>query len=192
MNLFIETPQQASTRMAAERRRESDAWLQAVQDEYEAQRAHGAEPDRADDPLSSWGAPDWSEFQRQMQDDGPRFGLGRLLGRRRAKRRAPRPEAAGGAAAAPARPHADPSYSISQESYREELAFHKRRGRRRRLAAVVRALALIVMVPVLLAAIFVGSYVLTCILNGASPEEVATLLGEMATRVTAFARELMA
>lgn len=191
MNLFIETPEQVSARMARNRRCESDPWLKAVQDEYAAERSSSrcgmGQSDAADDPLASWGAPDWSEFQRQMQDDRPWFDPRRLMGKGSAKRRARQREVeAQGDAAAMKRPQADSSYSVAQESYREELAFDKKRGRRRRLLAVMRAFALIIMIPVLLCAIFIGSYVLTCILNGASPEEVVELLGTMVSRIEEF------
>lgn len=77
----------------------------------------------------------------------------------------------------------DGSYSLEQESYQAEIAFDKRRTRRRKLLAAVRTLAAIVLVPVVLAAIFLVSYTLTCILSGASPEEVVELLGDLLRNV---------
>lgn len=64
------------------------------------------------------------------------------------------------------------AYSVQQDSYAQELAFDKRRARRRRWAQRLRTLAMIVLIPLGLAAIFLASYALTCILNGASPSEV--------------------
>lgn len=94
--------------------------------------------------------------------------------------------------AAPAGGVASESYSVQQDSYAQELAFDKRRTRRRRLGQRLRTLAMIVVIPLGLVAIFLASYALTCILNGTSPEEVlrhlAALgrrLGDVATAVRA-------
>lgn len=65
-------------------------------------------------------------------------------------------------------------------------------GRRRRIGACLRVLALIVLIPLGLAAVFVGSYVLTCIINGATPEEVLDVLAAMPSRVESFVRSVMA
>lgn len=77
----------------------------------------------------------------------------------------------------------DASYSIEQESYRREIAYDRDRARRRKALAVLRAVTVAVFVPVLLLCLFVGSYVLTCILNGASPREVVELLGELLAQI---------
>lgn len=77
----------------------------------------------------------------------------------------------------------DGSYSLEQESYQTELAFDRARTRRRKLAAVVRTIAAIALVPAVLAVVFVASYTLTCILNGATPQEVVELLGDLAHNV---------
>ena len=83
-------------------------------------------------------------------------------------------------------------YSVAQDAYREELAFQRRRARRRRIGACLRVLAFIVLIPLGLAAVFVGSYVLTCIINGATPEEVLDVLAAMPSRVESFVRSVMA
>ena len=95
-------------------------------------------------------------------------------------------------AVSPAGGAASENYSVQQDSYAQELAFDKRRTRRRRLGQRLRMLAMIVVIPLGLVAIFLVSYALTCILNGASPEEVlwhlAALgrrLGDVATAVRA-------
>lgn len=87
---------------------------------------------------------------------------------------------------------ASENYSVQQDSYAQELAFDKHRARRRRVGQRLRTLAMIVLIPLGLAAIFLASYALTCILNGASPNEVlqhlAALgqrLGDVATTVRA-------
>ncbi len=75
------------------------------------------------------------------------------------------------------------AYSVQQDSYAQELAFDKRRARRRRWAQRLRTLAMIVLIPLGLAAIFLASYALTCILNGASPNEVLQHLAALAQRL---------
>ena len=49
-----------------------------------------------------------------------------------------------------------------------------------------RAIGLLFGIPLLLVAVFVGSYVFTCIFNGATPEEVVELLSDMVTRCVSF------
>ena len=46
------------------------------------------------------------------------------------------------------------------------------------MLAVLRTLALILIVPVLLVAVFIASYALTFVLSGASPEEVVEALAD--------------
>ncbi len=75
------------------------------------------------------------------------------------------------------------AYSVQQDSYAQELAFDKRRARRRRWAQRLRTLAMIVLIPLGLAAIFLASYALTCILNGASPGEVLEHLAVLGQRL---------
>ena len=74
--------------------------------------------------------------------------------------------------ASPAGEAAPEAYSVQQDSYAQELAFDKRRARHRRWAQRLRTLAMVVLIPLGLAAIFLVSYALTCILNGVSPSEV--------------------
>ena len=85
----------------------------------------------------------------------------------------------------------DEAYSIEQEAYRDGLAFQKRRARRRKVLSVLRALALIVLVPVALVLVFLASYVLTCIFNGASPQEVVDLVGSLVHTAWDFVREAL-
>ena len=75
------------------------------------------------------------------------------------------------------------AYSVQQDSYAQELAFDKHRARRRRLGQRLRTLAMIVLIPLGLAAIFLASYALTCILNGASPSEVLQHLSALGQRL---------
>ncbi len=74
-------------------------------------------------------------------------------------------------------------YSVQQDSYREELAFDRARSRRRRMAAVLKVIALVIATPVALAVVFVAAYAFTCILNGATPDEVVVMLSDLANEV---------
>ena len=78
-----------------------------------------------------------------------------------------------------------PRYSLEQETYQEELAFHKRRLRTSRMASVARIVLAVVLIPLGLAALFVASYAFTCIIDGATPGEVVELLKGFAERVFA-------
>lgn len=78
---------------------------------------------------------------------------------------------------------ASEAYSVQQDSYAQELAFDKHRARRRRLGQRLRTLAMIVLIPLGLVAIFLASYALTCILNGASPNEVLQHLSALGQRI---------
>ena len=60
----------------------------------------------------------------------------------------------------------DSPHSVAYEEYQAELAFDRRRVRRRRVLAVLRTLVLILAVPVLLVAVFIASYALTFVLSG--------------------------
>lgn len=86
-------------------------------------------------------------------------------------------------AAVPGCESAPEAYSVQQDSYAQELAFDKRRARRRRVGQRLRTLAMIVLIPLGLAAIFLASYALTCILNGASPNEVLQHLAALGQRL---------
>ena len=85
-------------------------------------------------------------------------------------------------AAVPGCESAPEAYSVQQDSYAQELAFDKRRARRR-LGQRLRTLAMIVLIPLGLVAIFLASYALTCILNGASPNEVLQHLAALGQRL---------
>ncbi len=78
---------------------------------------------------------------------------------------------------------ASETYSVQQDSYAQELAFDKRRARHRRMGQCLRTLAMIVLIPLGLAVIFLVSYALTCILNGASPNEVLQHLSALGQRL---------
>lgn len=169
MDLFIETPRQVSERMERERRAQNDrrGALQGVPD------IASAPPGCSAASVVAGGRVGGEACAHQ----DVAAGAGRAQGFQAAA-----PQGAGRVG--------HEAYSVAQEAYRDELAFDKRRTRRRKRLAVLRVVGLIVGIPVLLAVVFVGSYVCTCILNGATPEEVAELLGEMAGHVTSFFAQL--
>ena len=82
------------------------------------------------------------------------------------------------------------AYSVQMQEYRDELDFDKKRARRRKILGVLKSLALIVLIPLLLAAVFLVSYALTCIANGATPSQMQELLLSFIERVIAFAAQL--
>lgn len=169
MDLFIKTPRQVSERMERERRVQDDR-----RDAPQGVPAVGAPPPgRGAVPVAAGGRAGDGACGRQDVT----AAAGRAQGFQAAA-----PQGAGRAGYE--------AYSVAQEAYREELAFDKRRTRRRKRLALLRVVGLIIGIPLLLAVVFVGSYVCTCILNGATPEEVAELLGEMAGHVTSFFAQL--
>lgn len=89
----------------------------------------------------------------------------------------------------PAAPGGQPEwerYSLEQETYRQERAYDRERTRRRKRHGILRALLTVILVPIVLIIAFVASYALTCILNGASPDEVVTLLGALWERIVGW------
>ncbi len=78
-------------------------------------------------------------------------------------------------------------YSIAQESYAAELDYNRKRHRVRRRRAILRVLLVIVLVPIVLFAAFVAAYALTCVLNGATPEEFLQLMSSLFDRMGTFA-----
>lgn len=174
MNLFIESPQQAAERRA--RLRESPgSW------------------DGSDEAGGS-SLFDGRDGARRVSDEA---GAGAPLPRERRGKRDAGADAARTTAAEPAQ-NATPAaasaaklpFSQAQHTYQEEIAYDRRRTRRRALGVVVRTLAFVVLLPLLLIAAFLISYAVTCILNGASPEELAQQMGLLFERAEGFARDL--
>lgn len=180
MDLFIETPKQASERLERERRSQ-EAWLKALQQQYDEARLRAAgDASLQEAPREGQGAPREGCGQRQppaVAQPGRQPVSGEPAGERVSN------PASSGEASTASRPS---EYTVAQDAYRKEIAFDKRRARRRKAFAVVRFAALIMGIPVLLGAVFVGSYVCTCILNGATPGEVGELLTGMASRIANF------
>ncbi len=95
------------------------------------------------------------------------------------------PAARAGYGAAPGQPAPSgwDAYSMEQEAYRDELEYNRKRAASRKRRGVLKVLATIVLVPIALVIAFIVSYVLTCIINGASPEDIAGLLANLLERV---------
>lgn len=185
MDLFIETPKQVNDRLERERRSQ-DAWLRAMQEQYAAQQAGlgapGVQQAEHRVPVDQQIGSDAPAAQRSGREgSSERSRACETYSEHRGEHEVPR---------APSQ--TSDGYSVAQDAYREELAFQRRRARRRRIGACLRVLALIVLIPLGLAAVFVGSYVLTCIINGATPEEVLDVLAAMPSRVESFVRSVMA
>ena len=85
-----------------------------------------------------------------------------------------------------------PVTSTAGEAYLAEKAYHRRRARQRKTGVVVRTLAMVLVIPLAMLAVFVASYALTCIVNGASIEELGQLMGELASNVGDFVQEALA
>lgn len=79
----------------------------------------------------------------------------------------------------------------NEGAYRCEKAYDARRRRRRAALAVLRTVLTIALVPVAVAIVFVGSYAVTCILDGATPEELVQALLDLLEQVKSIVREVM-
>ena len=73
--------------------------------------------------------------------------------------------------------------SVAADAYREEKAFDRKRRRRRARGRVLRVFALIILAPIAIVAVFLISYALTCILNGASPDELVDSFANLFVRI---------
>lgn len=95
------------------------------------------------------------------------------------------PQVASASAAALQQPAAEP-YSVAQDGYEKQIRFDKRRQARARWAGVARVLLVLVLVPMFLFAAFIASYVLTCIINGATPAELGELMMRLFEKMRSF------
>ena len=73
--------------------------------------------------------------------------------------------------------------SVAADAYREDKAFDRKRRRRRAWGRALRAAALIILMPIAIVAVFLISYALTCILNGASPDELVDSFANLFARI---------
>lgn len=83
-------------------------------------------------------------------------------------------------------------YATAAHAYVEELAFDRRRVRRRRVARVLRFTLACVAIPVAAVVVFVVAYALTFILNGATPQQVTDALTDLARHIESLLIEVAA
>ncbi len=182
MSLFIETPQQEQLRLLREQREQ----LKRLRGMSEA----GGTVNGAGAARAVGSAEDTSQMARPLLDRGLFAAASAPSTAEPADspsaKRSLRDSIRGFKRKQRARVPEEP-YSIAQEAYAEQLAFDRQRTRRRRGAAAVRTLLVVVLVPIFLFAAFLGSYALTCILNGASPQELALLMGELFAKMQTYA-----
>lgn len=169
MDLFLETPQQKADRILRQQQRLLEMQAQAAADPYGAARGGQSDPFAGGDASGAGAYPTGGLFSNDMATEGRSAGTDGFFGR-----------GPSNAAAPGARPE---DYSVQQDEYRQELDYDRRRSKHRTLRASLRTLAMIVLVPLGLAAIFLVSYSLTCILNGATPSEVVQHLTNLVQRL---------
>ena len=162
MNLFIETPQQQAQRLAS------------ASGALTAGGAHGLfsgvqKPAAAEDEVAV-------KVRAEAAVKAAASVPEAVAARQAARQEAPRDASA---------PVEEP-YSIAQEAYRQELDYDRKRVRGRRRKTVLRVLLTIALVPILLFAAFIASYALTCVLNGATPEELVQLMAKLFGRIGTF------
>lgn len=80
--------------------------------------------------------------------------------------------------------------SIAGEAYREERAYAARRHRRKLVLGMLRTVGVIVAVPVIVTLVFVASYALTCVLEGATPEELVQALSDLWEQALRIVRQV--
>ena len=196
MDLFIETPRDVTERLTREQQREIEA-LRA------ASAAQQAEAQRL-----------WQQQARMHQEQA------RLEGGRHAPGPAVAPASTMFAQGAPlpadpsfagggARPagvqQPDATCTIAPansglggqlptnmpDAYAAERAYAAAQRRGSRWKAVARVVAVVLLTPVALFAVFLVAYALTCILNGASPEELGPLMREALSHVSSFLAQIL-
>lgn len=186
MQLFLETPEMRARRL--ERAADSQMGAAApsasvcVPDTGAHRRRSALFDDAFTAPASSIGAPGSSGSTpdgRVRRVSRSRGGAVRGGAAGQESDAAAASAAASAQASAQPAPQADGGYSIEQESYQEALAFHRQRARRSMRRAAVRVVLIALGVPLALALIFIAAYVFTCVLDGATPQEVGVLLIEL-------------
>lgn len=80
--------------------------------------------------------------------------------------------------------------SIAGEAYREERAYAARRHRHKLVLGMLRTVGVIVAVPVIVTLVFVASYALTCVLEGATPEELVQALSDLWEQALRIVRQV--
>lgn len=76
-------------------------------------------------------------------------------------------------------------------AYGAELAYEGRRLRRRMVRSALRIVGAVVLVPVAVVLVFLAAYALTCILEGASPDELAQAFADLFERVGAIGKDAL-
>lgn len=79
---------------------------------------------------------------------------------------------------------------VARTAYRDEMEFANKRARSRKRGQVLRVVVSAVLFPLLLLLVFFAAYALTCIANGASPNELVGLMAELIERMGEFVTEL--
>lgn len=173
MNIFIETPQRAAERMENRRRQQERlrrdgaasggvATGNAVPASFST--AAVAAPDLDLDEVPGYERADrqGSASQASAAPEGCSRQDG-LRSRQKSEGREPQ--------------------SVAADAYRDEKAYDRKRARRHKRAHALRVVAFVLFMPMAIAAVFLISYVLTCVLNGATPEEVVASLSNLVQRV---------
>lgn len=79
--------------------------------------------------------------------------------------------------------------TVTHDAYAAERAYDAARRRRAKAASAVRVVAAVVLAPVLLFAVFLVAYALTCVLNGASPDELGPLMRDALGHTASFLQQ---
>lgn len=79
--------------------------------------------------------------------------------------------------------------TVTHDAYAAERAYDAARRRRAKVASAVRVVAAVVLAPVLLFAVFLVAYALTCVLNGASPDELGPLMRDALGHTASFLQQ---
>ena len=172
MDLFLETPQQKADRILRQQERLLEMQAQVAADPYggAGDRGAGAFAGGAGYPSTEGRYPSSGVFEGDRESQATRC-VGELFGRGPSSETASRE----------ARPE---DYSVQQDEYRRELDYDRRRAKRRTLRARLKTLAMVVIVPLGLIVVFLASYSLTCILNGATPGEIVQHLSNLYARLS--------
>lgn len=213
MNLFIDTPERAAERMERRWQAAGGAPVQAAAapspyqqqtDDFDLDEVPGFEAPARRSERSEPAEEAPHGRRRRGRDLGRRGGEARATDARRARDSVPGSTCAtADPRAVDTRPTADPRatgpaqgrfvenqdpapYSVAGEAYREEKAYQRRRAEHGKLVSALRVIATVVLLPLLLVAVFLVSYAITCIVNGASISELSELMTELVTSIRSF------
>ncbi|MBY4797680.1 hypothetical protein K6V98_04830 [Collinsella sp. AGMB00827] len=74
------------------------------------------------------------------------------------------------------------------EEYRQEMAYARKRAMHTRLALIARWVIMALLLPILLAVVFLASYAVTIIASGATPDDVMMRMTQLISRLEGFVR----